>query len=66
MRVVADIEVCIGAGNCVHTAPKVFDQSAEDGTVRLLVDVVPDEDAAFVREAVDLCPSAALSIREED
>jgi ferredoxin len=66
MKVVADLEACIGAGTCVHTAPKVFDQSSEDGTVRLLVDVVPDEDVELVREAVDLCPSAALSISEED
>jgi ferredoxin len=66
MKVVADLDVCIGAGNCVHTAPDVFDQSPDDGTVRLLVDVVPAEDAALVREAVDLCPSAALSIRDEN
>jgi ferredoxin len=65
MQVVADLETCIGAGVCVLTAPKVFDQSPEDGTVRLLVDEIPDEDAALVREAVDLCPSAALSIRED-
>lgn len=66
MEVIADLEVCIGAGVCVLTAPHVFDQSPEDGRVRLVVPQVPGEDAALVREAVELCPSAALSIREEE
>lgn len=65
MRVIADLELCIGAGVCVLTAPEVFDQSPDDGSVRLRVERVREEDAAIVREAVDRCPSAALSIRED-
>lgn len=65
MRVVADLDVCIGAGVCVMTAPKVFDQGEDDGLVRLLVDPVPVEEERVVREAVDLCPSAALEIVEQ-
>jgi ferredoxin len=65
MRVVADLDVCIGAGVCVLTAPKVFDQDAEDGLVRVLVDLVPGEEERVAREAVDLCPSAALEIVDE-
>lgn len=64
MRVVADLDVCIGAGVCVMTAPKVFDQDGEDGLVRLLVDPVPAAEERVVREAVDLCPSAALEISD--
>lgn len=64
MKVVADLDVCIGAGVCVMTAPKVFDQGA-DGLVRLLVDPVPGDEERIVAEAVDLCPSAALEIVEE-
>ncbi|MBS1879663.1 MAG: ferredoxin [Actinobacteria bacterium] len=66
MRVVADLDVCIGAGVCVLTAPKVFDQSSEDGQVRVLVELVPAAEEMLVREAVDLCPSAALSIEDDD
>lgn len=66
MKVIADLEVCIGAGVCVLTAPKVFDQSAEDGRVKVLVEEVPAAEAGLVREAVDLCPSAALSIVEDE
>ena len=64
LRVLADLDVCIGAGVCVMTAPTVFDQSAEDGLVRLLVDPVPPDQEGAVRDAVDLCPSGALDLEE--
>jgi ferredoxin len=66
MKVIADLDVCIGAGVCVLTAPDVFDQSPDDGRVRVLVEEVPADEARLVREAVDLCPSAALSICGEE
>jgi ferredoxin len=62
MEIKADTEVCIGAGMCVLTAPEVFDQSEDDGTVVLLD---PDPSAsleAAVRRAVQMCPSGALSL----
>jgi ferredoxin len=60
MRINADRDVCIGSGNCVLTAPEVFDQ-ADDGLVDLL-----DPDPApglrqSVRDAVARCPSGALT-----
>ncbi|MBN9624477.1 MAG: (4Fe-4S)-binding protein [Actinobacteria bacterium] len=66
MKVVADLEVCIGAGVCILTAPAVFDQNAEDGRVKVLVDEVPADEERLVREAVDLCPSGALSIVDDE
>ncbi|MBS1888611.1 MAG: ferredoxin [Actinobacteria bacterium] len=65
MKVIADLDVCIGAGVCVLTAPNVFDQSADDGLVRVLVEEVPAGEFRLAREAVDLCPSAALSIIDD-
>jgi ferredoxin len=64
MRVVADRDVCIGAGMCVLTAPAVFDQDDDEGLVVVLVDLPGEADTAAVREAVRLCPSGALSIEE--
>ncbi len=63
MRVVADRDVCIGAGMCVLTAPAVFDQG-DDGLVEVLVDAPGESDAGAVREAVRLCPSGALRVDE--
>jgi ferredoxin len=61
VQVHADRDVCIGAGLCVLSAGAVFDQD-DDGIV-----VVLDEhpaDVAAAREAVDNCPSGALSLTE--
>jgi len=63
MRIVADRDVCVGAGQCVLTDPEVFDQSDEDGTVIVLVDTPGD--LAKARDAVHVCPSQALSLVEE-
>jgi ferredoxin len=61
LKISADREVCISAGNCVMAADAVFDQD-EDGIVVLLVDDVPEEEEDHAREAVRLCPSQALRI----
>ncbi|WP_068432426.1 ferredoxin [Piscicoccus intestinalis] len=64
MRIEADTEVCIGAGQCVMTAPELFDQSDDDGVVIVLEPEPGPEFATQAREAVGLCPSGALRLRE--
>ena len=67
MRVLADREICIGAGMCVMTADAVFDQD-DDGIVVLLAGegtTVPADLEKDVRTAVGLCPSGALQIAPE-
>lgn len=63
VRVLADRDVCISAGNCVMSAPAVFDQD-DDGIVVVLVDDVPDAESAHVRDAVKLCPAQALRLSD--
>lgn len=62
MLIRADGQRCIGSGQCVLTEPAVFDQSEEDGTVLLRTERPDEALQERVREAVDLCPSQALSI----
>jgi ferredoxin len=65
LRVAVDRDLCCGSGNCVLTAPAVFDQDNDLGLV-LLRDLEPpagEHDA--VRKAADLCPSGAISIDED-
>ena len=64
VRVSADRDVCISAGNCVMAAGAVFDQD-DDGIVVVLVDEVPGDEEAHAREAVKLCPSEALRVVED-
>ncbi|MYW00632.1 (4Fe-4S)-binding protein [Streptomyces sp. SID3343] len=59
MRVVADRDVCVGAGLCVLTAPRIFDQD-DDGLVTVLVPAPEAVDRTAARQAAHLCPSGAV------
>jgi ferredoxin len=61
MRVEADREVCVGAGQCELLAPDVFEVD-DDGAVRVLQEQ-PD-DAAAARDAVAQCPTGAIRLAE--
>ncbi|MGY1737525.1 ferredoxin [Geodermatophilus sp. SYSU D00684] len=59
MRVTADRELCVGSGQCELLAPDAFEVD-DDGAVRVLQEIPDDADAA--RDAVQQCPTGALSI----
>lgn len=63
MKISADRDVCISAGNCVMVASAVFDQD-DDGIVVVLVDDVPADEEEHAREAAKLCPSQALRVAD--
>jgi ferredoxin len=63
VKIKADRDLCIGAGNCVLAAENVFDQD-DDAIVVVLEESPQDEDAEAARNAVASCPSGALSIEE--
>jgi len=65
MRVHADRDSCIGAGQCVLSAPAVFDQDEDDGVVFLKTDDPPAELADDVRRAAALCPALAITLGED-
>jgi ferredoxin len=62
MIIRVDPERCCSSGVCVLTAPGVFDQAEDDGSVRLLRREPSLEQEKAVREAVDLCPSQAIAL----
>ncbi|MET7641796.1 (4Fe-4S)-binding protein [Streptomyces sp. NPDC005438] len=65
MRIQTDTDRCIGAGMCALTAPALFDQSEEDGTVVLLPEGWSQEGAdEEARGAVERCPSGALTLTD--
>jgi ferredoxin len=65
MRIKADTEACVGAGQCVLTDPDTFDQSDDDGTVVLRTEHVTGEALERARTAVNLCPGLALSLTDD-
>ncbi|MEV0288920.1 ferredoxin [Kribbella sp. NPDC050820] len=64
MRVNADRDRCVGGGMCALSAPSLFDQD-EDGRVLLLATgPLTGAELEAAREAVALCPSGALLLRD--
>ena len=66
MRIVGDRDVCVGAGMCALTAPNMFEQDEADGLVVVRDARLEGPALRLARKAVDLCPSGALSLQEDD
>ncbi|MFB6894059.1 ferredoxin [Kitasatospora sp. NPDC056327] len=66
MQVNVERDRCCSSGQCVMTAPEVFEQDDRDGLVRALVSVVPAARSADARLAAELCPGGAITVTEDD
>ncbi|MFJ1747356.1 ferredoxin [Streptomyces sp. NPDC088116] len=65
MRVELDEPKCVASGQCVMASPEVFDQRDDDGVAILLEERPGDELLEGVREAVAICPAAAIRLVEQ-
>jgi ferredoxin len=65
LTVSVDHDRCRGAGMCALTAPEVFDQSEDDGTVVLLDAEPPAALHDAVRRAAGLCPNGVITVTED-
>ncbi|MFJ3791619.1 ferredoxin [Kitasatospora sp. NPDC090091] len=64
MQVSVDRDRCCSSGQCVRTAPDVFDQDDRDGLVRLRAAAPAPGQFADVRLAAELCPGGAITVAE--
>ncbi|MFC8080944.1 ferredoxin [Streptomyces sp. NPDC057307] len=63
MRVTADRDLCIGAGQCVLAAPEIFDQD-DDGLVVVVDSTPPESRLDAADEAALMCPARAISVTD--
>ena len=63
VQVTVDRALCIGSGDCVDTAPDVFQLDDEDKAVVVDPDGAPVDD---VVEAARNCPVSAIFVAGED
>lgn len=63
MNITAEVDKCVGAGQCVLSAPAVFDQD-DDGIVVILDAAPADAERGNVDLAIRLCPARALTLGE--
>jgi len=64
MKVKADFDKCQSNAMCTAYAPDVFELDDNDFLVILTNEVTPENESA-IRQAVDGCPTQALSIVED-
>lgn len=60
MHVEVDQDLCISCGACVDTCPEVFDWN-DDEKAHAIVDEVPSEVEDQAIEAMESCPTNAIS-----
>jgi ferredoxin len=60
MQVEVDQELCISCGVCVNLCPDVFAWN-ENEKAHSTVDEVPAEFEEVAQEAIDSCPTSAIS-----
>ena len=63
IRIEVDRGVCIGSGDCVETAPEVFELDSEDKAVVIDPDGAPVD---VVIEAAGNCPVTAILVVGDD
>jgi len=61
MRVSVDYDVCASTGSCMQVCPEVFEVRS-DGYLYLLTEEPAEALRDKVTQAVDLCPTGAISI----
>lgn len=61
MKVSINYDVCASTGGCMQVCPEVFEVRS-DGYLYLLQEEPPEELHERVRQAADLCPTAAITL----
>ncbi|RMI46680.1 ferredoxin [Streptomyces triticirhizae] len=64
MRIEVRPDICVGAGQCVLTAERFFDQGEDDGLVVLRRAEPGGHEMAEVLRAVDGCPAGAITLHD--
>lgn len=64
-EVIANRDLCQGAGQCVLNAPDIFDQDDHEGLVLVERPEVGDEYEEQLLLAVDRCPAQAIKVQRK-
>ena len=65
MKVVVDFDVCASNAVCMGIVPEVF-EVRDDGFLYVLDEHPPEGLRPQIREAVNSCPTGAISLVEDD
>lgn len=63
MKVTINFDMCASTGGCMQVCPEVFEVRS-DGYLYILQEEPGPDVADKVREAADLCPTAAITVED--
>ena len=63
-KIIADLDRCIGSGQCVYNAARYFTQNDDTGQVVPIAIDIPAEAREEVETAIYACPTRALRLVE--
>ena len=63
MKVKIDHEKCYKSGECYYNHPELF-RMGDEGFPVVLVDELDEQMIRHAREALEVCPSVAISLEE--
>ena len=63
MKPSVDTNLCIGCGACETNCPEIF-RLGDDGFSHVIVEEVDEDLYGCARDAMDACPTEAISIKE--
>jgi len=64
MRLVIDYKKCLKSGQCSYLHSELITAGA-DGTPRVIIEQIEEHLRDAAEDAVDLCPSGAIALRED-
>ncbi|HID71710.1 MAG TPA: ferredoxin [Thermoplasmata archaeon] len=62
MKASVDPDACIGCGLCENLCPEVFEMDEEKGISVVKVDEIAEDAEECTKQAVEECPSSAISV----
>ena len=61
MKISVNYDICASTGTCMQVCPEVFEVRS-DGYLYILQENPPEELRVKVKQAEDLCPTAAITV----
>ena len=61
MKITVNYDICASTGTCMQVCPEVFEVRS-DGYLYVLQENPPEELREKVKQAEDLCPTAAITV----
>ena len=63
MKVIVDLDLCQGVGNCVAIAPGVFKLNKQNKAIATNIESISEEK---IREAAESCPLDAIILQDDE